>query len=276
MPPLASTPESFRDMVRRMTAQIFGMPDPVPDETEFPDPADPLPGIQPLPLARPDDGCGPYWQIMPFRPHEWPKGDYMIPLSEIVGSTKGNANEPMIDMAPGVMAKPDLTDLHSSISERLADDSHSREPALTESSPTDPQDTIPSPASTSSVRTGMEATFSPSVDADSFVLDSDWSASAPSSPLAVGSDATASAAAASDSEPLASPDSGETARSPHHIENLLESLDRQLTEASEGQTRMLDRLTELLRRALASQGDVARLAERLEQLETAHYVRGRM
>lgn len=58
--------------------------------------------------------------------------------------------------------------------------------------------------------------------------------------------------------------------------NAIAAFDGQLLSGERPEARVLDRLEDLLRRALASQADLARFAERLDQLEMAHVLRGRL
>ncbi|HTI51187.1 MAG TPA: hypothetical protein VL475_09555 [Planctomycetaceae bacterium] len=74
--------------------------------------------------------------------------------------------------------------------------------------------------------------------------------------------------------PSEAPERGPT--DPPQLENLLDSLDRQLQSAESGQSQALDRLNELLERTRAAQSDQFRLAERIDQLEAAQLLRGRL
>jgi hypothetical protein len=61
-----------------------------------------------------------------------------------------------------------------------------------------------------------------------------------------------------------------------HLETILDALDRQVRRAESGQSRVLERLDELLERTHAAHAEQSRLEGRIDQLEAAQLLRGRL
>lgn len=72
-----------------------------------------------------------------------------------------------------------------------------------------------------------------------------------------------------------SPGSGKrTQPEPDRLETLIDAIEAHLEASQNQQFRTLERLEELFRGALSARDDLVRFAERLDQLETAHSLRG--
>lgn len=270
MRPRSPTPVSCRDMVRRMMAELFGVPEPPPVPTELPEGAAPFPPVRPSPSDRlPPPPPGSIWPL--YRPDALEEST-IVPLPYRVGTETGPHFVPVADTSPGPTAAPDAQLPAASIFQPATVHDAVREDFAPHEPPTAVDDSSASPAATTFAPGETPPASPPLRDADPFVLDLEPAESALFPPPV-----SAPAVTASDMDTgPASTAPSDRASSSRHIENLIESLDRQLTTAGESQARMLNRLSDLLRRALASHGDVARIVERVEALETAHHLRGRL
>lgn len=73
-----------------------------------------------------------------------------------------------------------------------------------------------------------------------------------------------------------SPDAGRETGQSARLDTVLDALDRQVQRGESGQSRVLERLDELLERTRAAHAEQMRLEGRIDQLEAAHLLRGRL